>query len=86
MVDYLVTVSTLNSLISSIHFRSDNKAIIYAILVICLAIHVAAIVDASRGKGASKSYSADVILSVLSPVMYWILKAFGVIGADKVKA
>lgn len=87
MVDYLVTVSTANSM-RTLHCKDsqpENKAVVYAVLVVCLAIHIAAIVDASKGKGNSTTYSADILLSVLSPIMYWILKLFGVVG-ERIKA
>ena len=86
-----MTISTANSM-ETLHCSdgkkpsSEHRIAIYVILFICIAIHVAAIANAASGKGVSATYNADVLLSVMSPIMYWALKLFKVIGFPKMKA
>jgi hypothetical protein len=41
---------------------------------------ISAIMMASRRKKQSNTFTADIILAVFSPVMYWILFAFKVVS------
>lgn len=50
---------------------------LWLVLVVAL---IAAIVTAVRRRSYSTSYSADILLAVFSPVMYWILFAFGAVS------
>ena len=45
--------------------------------ILCAIAFIAAVVTALKRKKQSSSYSADIILACFSPVLYWILFAFG---------
>ena len=48
--------------------------------IVCLLALIMAIVTAVRRRHVSSSYSADLVLAVFSPVMYWVLFAFGAVS------
>ena len=63
-----------------VRFTKHDMMWLVPTLLICIVVQVWAIVDASQGRTRSKSFQADIVLSVLSPIFYWILKIAGVLG------
>ena len=60
--------------------HEERRVVVLIVILLIVALQVGAIVSAAKGKSSSSSFSADILLSVFSPVMYWILKIFKVIG------
>jgi Mg/Co/Ni transporter MgtE len=48
--------------------------------VVCVLALVTAVITAVQRRHFSSSYSADLMLAVFSPVVYWILFAFGAVS------
>lgn len=44
------------------------------VLVILLFLQIFAIVDAASGLGISETYNADIMVSIFSPFIYWVLR------------
>lgn len=62
----------------------SSKMVLLLILAFLVLLQVGAIVNAASGYGKSPTYDADIVLSVISPVMYWILRIFKKLGAPHV--
>ncbi len=53
------------------------------ILVIILFAAISAIIVACRRRNISSSFSGDIVLATFSPIIYWILYAFGCVSHPK---
>lgn len=62
--------------------KGSDEMQMASIIILCIVViaAIAAIITASVRKGESTSFSADILLAVFSPIMYWILFAFGVVS------
>ena len=62
-----------------------QKIALIVIIALLVLIQVSAIVSAAHGRGKSMSYDADITISVISPLLYWILRLCGKLGPATVK-
>lgn len=76
MLEFLA-VQTCQKPVEQSKGEKTLQLILYLVL---LAVAVAAIVDASYKKKISSTFQADIVVSILSPFLYWVLRAFGVLG------
>lgn len=93
MMDYLVTMHCYDHVckVGSKHDKKDDDEspervsetetiVLYITMVLLIILHAAAIVDAALGKNTSQTYDADIVVSIVSPIMYWILRFFRKLG------
>ena len=58
----------------------DERITLFIILFLLVVLQVGAIVSATSGLGVSNTYDADIVVSIFSPFMYWVLRLFHKLG------
>ena len=57
-----------------------DRVVLFIVLFSIVLLQVGAIVSAASGLGLSDTYNADILVSIFSPLMYWILRLFHKLG------
>jgi hypothetical protein len=57
-----------------------DRLVLFVVLFLIVLLQAGAIVSATSGLGHSDTYNADIVVSIFSPLMYWILRLFHKLG------
>ena len=56
------------------------RYVVFVLILLLVIMQVWAIKSAASGIGKSTTYNADIVMSVMSPLMYWILRWLRFLG------
>lgn len=60
--------------------KKEPEVLVLIALLVIVVLQVCAVVSAASGLRKSDTYGTDIVVSIISPLMYWVLRFFHKLG------